>query len=41
MTRIWSSSSQTRKPRKESLELGVVDPQRIGVTGHSHGALMT
>ena len=25
----------------KAVELGVVDPQRIGVTGHSHGALMT
>ena len=25
----------------ESVRLGVVDPNRIGVTGHSHGALMT
>jgi dipeptidyl aminopeptidase/acylaminoacyl peptidase len=25
----------------EAVRLGVVDPQRIGVTGHSHGALMT
>lgn len=24
-----------------AVELGVVDPDRIGVTGHSHGALMT
>lgn len=25
----------------KAVELGVVDPDRIGVTGHSHGALMT
>ena len=25
----------------KAVELGVVDPARIGVTGHSHGALMT
>jgi dipeptidyl aminopeptidase/acylaminoacyl peptidase len=25
----------------EGARLGVVDPQRVGVTGHSHGALMT
>lgn len=25
----------------EAVRLGVVDPDRIGVTGHSHGALMT
>jgi len=25
----------------EAVRLGVVDPNRIGVTGHSHGALMT
>lgn len=25
----------------KAVELGVVDPNRIGVTGHSHGALMT
>lgn len=25
----------------KAVALGVVDPQRIGVTGHSHGALMT
>ncbi|MBS1208155.1 MAG: hypothetical protein H6R19_553 [Proteobacteria bacterium] len=25
----------------EAVKLGVVDPERIGVTGHSHGALMT
>jgi dipeptidyl aminopeptidase/acylaminoacyl peptidase len=25
----------------EAVHLGVVDPDRIGVTGHSHGALMT
>jgi dipeptidyl aminopeptidase/acylaminoacyl peptidase len=25
----------------EAVQLGVADPQRIGVTGHSHGALMT
>ncbi len=25
----------------KAVETGVVDPQRIGVTGHSHGALMT
>jgi dipeptidyl aminopeptidase/acylaminoacyl peptidase len=25
----------------EAVRLGVTDPQRIGVTGHSHGALMT
>ncbi|WP_323119778.1 alpha/beta hydrolase family protein [Burkholderia alba] len=25
----------------EAVRLGVVDPERIGVTGHSHGALMT
>jgi dipeptidyl aminopeptidase/acylaminoacyl peptidase len=25
----------------KAVELGVVDPERIGVTGHSHGALMT
>jgi len=25
----------------EAVKLGVVDPDRIGVTGHSHGALMT
>ncbi|HSQ67583.1 MAG TPA: prolyl oligopeptidase family serine peptidase [Polyangiaceae bacterium] len=25
----------------KAVELGVVDPQRIGITGHSHGALMT
>ena len=25
----------------EAVSLGVVDPDRIGVTGHSHGALMT
>lgn len=25
----------------EAVKLGVADPQRIGVTGHSHGALMT
>jgi dipeptidyl aminopeptidase/acylaminoacyl peptidase len=25
----------------EAVRLGVADPQRIGVTGHSHGALMT
>ncbi len=25
----------------EGVRLGVVDPDRIGVTGHSHGALMT
>jgi dipeptidyl aminopeptidase/acylaminoacyl peptidase len=25
----------------EGVRLGVVDPERIGVTGHSHGALMT
>jgi dipeptidyl aminopeptidase/acylaminoacyl peptidase len=25
----------------KGVELGVVDPERIGVTGHSHGALMT
>lgn len=26
---------------KKAVELGVVDPARVGVTGHSHGALMT
>lgn len=26
---------------EKAVELGVVDPDRIGVTGHSHGALMT
>ncbi len=26
---------------RKAVELGVVDPERIGVTGHSHGALMT
>ncbi|MBV1776463.1 prolyl oligopeptidase family serine peptidase [Burkholderiaceae bacterium DAT-1] len=25
----------------EAVKMGVVDPERIGVTGHSHGALMT
>ena len=25
----------------KAVELGVVDPDRVGVTGHSHGALMT
>ena len=25
----------------EAVRLGVVDPERVGVTGHSHGALMT
>ncbi len=25
----------------KAVELGVVDPARVGVTGHSHGALMT
>jgi len=25
----------------EAVKLGVVDPDRVGVTGHSHGALMT
>ena len=25
----------------KAIELGVVDPDRLGVTGHSHGALMT
>lgn len=25
----------------EAVRLGIADPQRIGVTGHSHGALMT
>jgi dipeptidyl aminopeptidase/acylaminoacyl peptidase len=25
----------------KAVELGVVDPERIGITGHSHGALMT
>jgi dipeptidyl aminopeptidase/acylaminoacyl peptidase len=25
----------------EAVRIGVVDPERIGVTGHSHGALMT
>jgi dipeptidyl aminopeptidase/acylaminoacyl peptidase len=25
----------------EAVRLGVADPERIGVTGHSHGALMT
>jgi dipeptidyl aminopeptidase/acylaminoacyl peptidase len=25
----------------KAVDLGVVDPERIGVTGHSHGALMT
>src|SRR5262249_36556071 len=25
----------------EAVRLGVADPDRIGVTGHSHGALMT
>ena len=25
----------------KAVQLGVVDPERIGVTGHSHGALMT
>ena len=25
----------------EAVRLGVADPQRVGVTGHSHGALMT
>ena len=25
----------------EAVKLGVADPERIGVTGHSHGALMT
>lgn len=25
----------------EAVRLGVVDPERIGVTGHSHGAMMT
>lgn len=25
----------------KAVELGVVDPERIGVTGHSHGAMMT
>ena len=25
----------------EGVRLGVADPDRIGVTGHSHGALMT
>jgi dipeptidyl aminopeptidase/acylaminoacyl peptidase len=25
----------------EAVRLGVTDPQRVGVTGHSHGALMT
>lgn len=25
----------------KAVELGVVDPERVGVTGHSHGALMT
>ena len=26
---------------KKAVEMGVADPERIGVTGHSHGALMT
>ena len=26
---------------EKAVELGVVDPERIGVTGHSHGGLMT
>lgn len=26
---------------KKAVELGVTDPERIGVTGHSHGGLMT
>ncbi len=26
---------------QKAVDLGVVDPKRIGVTGHSHGALMT
>ncbi len=26
---------------KEGVRIGVVDPNRVGVTGHSHGALMT
>lgn len=25
----------------KAVEMGVVDPERVGVTGHSHGALMT
>jgi dipeptidyl aminopeptidase/acylaminoacyl peptidase len=25
----------------KAVELGVVDPDRVGITGHSHGALMT
>ena len=25
----------------KAVEIGVVDPERVGVTGHSHGALMT
>ncbi len=25
----------------KAVELGVVDPERVGITGHSHGALMT
>jgi dipeptidyl aminopeptidase/acylaminoacyl peptidase len=25
----------------KAVEIGVVDPERIGITGHSHGALMT
>ena len=41
-TRTSSSSSRTRRPRStRRSRLGVVDRDRIGVTGHSHGALMT
>lgn len=28
-------------PVDKAVELGVTDPERVGVSGHSHGALMT
>ena len=41
-TPTTSSSSPTpRRPSTRRCGFGVVDPDRIGVTGHSHGALMT
>ena len=33
--------ANARAAVEEAVRLGVADPQRIGVTGHSHGALMT
>ena len=33
--------ADARAAVEEAVRLGVADPERIGVTGHSHGALMT